>query len=208
MITMKVMTMSEEVRRRAVVNQGLLRMGDLFPEVGPILRNPRRRTDFMKLISGIGAAMQPPHTCPEPERIEVRVPVEVPVRVDLTMDEMARLLRRSGWIVKVPATEGDGGRRELGALSPGSQSHRLLRAFYDNPDGLTDEGARIEAKLPVRAVYWKRTSELRERGYLSWAVDPLSGEYEMRPSPSTGVMVHVSVITEEGAQALKELENA
>jgi hypothetical protein len=202
------MTMSEDNRRRMVVNNGLLRLGEHFPEVGPILRNPRRRAEFMQIVAGMGAAMQPAHVCPEPERVEVRVPVEVPVRVDLTMDEMARLLRRSGWTVKVPATEDERSARELGALSVGSQSHLLLRAFYDAPEGLTDEDARVAAKLPIRAVYWKRTSELRERGYLSWAVDPTSGEYEMRPSSSTGVMVHVSVITDEGILALKELENA
>lgn len=198
---------TEEARRKHTLNAMMLRMADSFPEVGPILRNPRRRTEYMKLVSGLGALLQPPHTCPPPEIREVRVPVEVPIPNELTRPEMARLLRHHGWIVKAPRTQEEGG--EQRKLSAGTHAHRMLRAFYDaGAEGATDEDARIAAGLSARSTFWKRSSELRENGYIAWAVDPESGEYETRVAPGSGVSVHVSVITEDGVDALRALEQA
>jgi hypothetical protein len=53
-------------------------------------------------------------------------------------------------------------------LKWGSQRHKILAVYKDNPQGLIDEEAgEISGLRDIRSCcYWKRCSELRQAGYL------------------------------------------
>lgn len=48
----------------------------------------------------------------------------------------------------------------------GTQRRRIGQAFYDHPEGLTDEEAAGHAGIRPMSCPWKRCSELREDGFL------------------------------------------
>jgi hypothetical protein len=70
------------------------------------------------------------------------------------------------------------------------------------PFPLIDEEAAITAGVNPRSCWWKRCSELREGGYIEWAV--INGvPYEKKSSVNE--WCKASVLTDKGRQALKEL---
>lgn len=88
----------------------------------------------------------------------------------MTFDEWARIGHANGWLgVRNSGTETS--RAPLPSLSirSGSQRATLLTAYGQHRDGLTDEEAGHLSGLAEhpRCCYWKRSSELRQAGYIA-----------------------------------------
>jgi len=78
------------------------------------------------------------------------------------------------------------------------QAMTLLGAYYDAPNGLTDDEAGIQTGLAAqpKCCYWKRCSELRTLGYIEKSDN-------VRFSTASH-LVMVCYITTKGAKALND----
>lgn len=77
-----------------------------------------------------------------------------------------------------------------------TQQFRLLRQFRRAGDvGLTDEEAAEQAGL-LRSCYWKRCTDLRQRGFIAFT--------DARRMGSMGTPRKVSVITPSGLDFLED----
>lgn len=82
-----------------------------------------------------------------------------------------------------------------------SQSHALLRAFNRYPDGLIDEQAAAVADL-LHTGYWKRCSDLRNKGFIAPVYVPGQGHPLTREAMS-GSEAQISRITDLGRLELE-----
>lgn len=82
-------------------------------------------------------------------------------------------------------------------IRKGTQTAKLLKAYYDAAMPLIDEEAAMNARVPIRSCWWKRCSELRQAGLIK--VEPGTKK------SSLGKDCGLSVITFDGIMAAREL---
>lgn len=89
----------------------------------------------------------------------------------------------------------------LAAFRANTHKHRLLAAYAAAPPdgiGITDPEAAAAAELPARACWWKRSSELRQLGYIA-----VTGH--VREDPDSGADRECCEITDSGRAYLDTL---
>lgn len=91
------------------------------------------------------------------------------------------------------------------AVRVGPQALRLLRAFADGQDGLTNYEAGYVADL-LTATYWMRCSDLQRMGMIRPLVDS-RGSVLTRKNPTSGASQEVREITAKGRAWLRQTSN-
>jgi hypothetical protein len=99
-----------------------------------------------------------------------------------------------------PPTSKEAAASKSNRLRWDGQKRKLLSAFAEHEDMNADEAGRATGLIGTRANYWKRCSELRERGFIE-------DTGATRPS-ECGQMQIVSRITQLGLAALVDSKNA
>lgn len=87
----------------------------------------------------------------------------------------------------------------------GTQRALLLAVFVDGEPLIAEEAMELAGVNP-RSCWWKRCSDLRNEGYLTWAEIDRGVIYQKKST--AGEWCNASVITEKGRQALRELEES